>query len=385
MTKNGGSIKKRMSAWRRFLSIMLWAFTAISALGLIAGSFGGNINPATVKGICLMVMTLPGWILLLLIATVLDIIWCRKAIILSILTFIACAAAIWEYCPLNVSRPSIADYEQDPKFTFLTYNVANLNDMTDTYPGDTNPIISYILKTGADVVNLQECLLLSVHGRLHITQEQIDSLHQAYPYIIMYGYSNALLSKYPAESIHLGGINKPGNEIAAFRLNIEGTQVTLFDVHLQSYDLTVEDKALYHDITDLKDPEGAKSIKSSVKEVKSQLLSKIQAAAVQRANDCERLCRYIEHYGGPNVIIAGDFNDVPGCYSLRRLADFKFRQVYPELGFGPMITFNRDRFYFRIDHILYRGDLKPLRLARGSVKWSDHYPLHATFAITSAK
>ncbi len=68
---------------------MLWIFTIICATGLIAGSFGGNIDPASLKGICLMVMTLPGWILLMLLATVLDLLWCRKALMLCLLTFIA--------------------------------------------------------------------------------------------------------------------------------------------------------------------------------------------------------------------------------------------------------------------------------------------------------
>ncbi len=372
--------------WRRIVSASLWTFTILSAFGLIAGSFGGNIHPESIKGICLMVMTLPAWIVLMAIITVLDLFWCRKALVVCLLTFIACAAAIWEFSPMNITQPDLSKYEKTPKFTFLTYNVANMNDMTIKYPDNTNPTITYILKTDADVVNLQECLVLSPFERLHITTEQVDSLHRAYPYILMYGYSSVLLSKYPAETIHLGGPNKPGNEIAAFRLNIEGTKVTLFDVHLKSYDLSDHDKQLYQNITRLNDDdEDKKSIKESMSEVKSQLLSKIQAAAVQRAKDCDRLCNYIEHFGGPNVIVAGDFNDVPGCYTLRKLSDFKFRQVYPELGFGPMVTFNRDRFYFRIDHVMYRGDLTPLRINRGSVKWSDHYPLHVLFAITPTK
>ena len=39
----------------------------------------------------------------------------------------------------------MADYAKNPKFTFMTYNVANLYDLTEQYPGDVNPIISYIL------------------------------------------------------------------------------------------------------------------------------------------------------------------------------------------------------------------------------------------------
>ena len=173
-----------------------------------------------------------------------------------------------------------------------------------------------------------------------------------------------------------------------FRLNIEGETVTLFDVHLKSYFLTQDDKELYRDVTNIKDVKNdikdIHSIKGTMFDVKSQLLGKVQRAAEDRELDAIRLGHLIDRYGGPNVIVAGDFNDVPGCYTLRHLAEFNLRQVYSELGFGPMITFNRDRFYFRIDHVLYRGALMPLRMRRGSSLASDHYPLLVRFALTSA-
>ena len=80
--------------------------------------------------------------------------------------------------------------------------------------------------------------------------------------------------------------------------------------------------------------------------------------------------------------MAGDFNDVPGCYTLEYLADLGFHNVYSEIGCGPDITYNSDRFYFRIDHVLYRGALQPLSIRRGRIRSSDHYPLIVDFAIT---
>ena len=70
--------------------------------------------------------------------------------------------------------------------------------------------------------------------------------------------------------------------------------------------------------------------------------------------------------------------------TLRRLADCNMHEVYPEVGFGPMITYYDNNFYFRIDHTLYRGALKPLRMERPSVKFSDHYPNITTFALTNS-
>ena len=374
--------KESTSIWRRIERGILWGLTILASLGLIVASYGGEVNPASVKGICLMVMTFPAWALLMLLATLMDLLWCRKALVLCVLVWIACAQPLVNFMPMNILPLRESKYAGDPKFTFLTYNVTNFQDLSDSYPDSINPTISYILKVNADVVNLQEAPVVTPNRKFHITPEQVDSLYRAYPYILHYAKDQTLLSKYPAEPIHtpMDSVAKRG-VLAVYRLDIEGTPVTLINVHLQSYGLKPSDKALYREITDLKDPDG--NIKSTLLDVKSELLSKIQAAAVLRAGHTQRVCNYIERFGGPNVIVAGDFNDVPGCYALRRLAEYDMKEVWPHVGFGPMITFHADRFYFRIDHVLYRGALEPLRMTRDKVKYSDHYPLLTTFALTS--
>ena len=85
--------------------------------------------------------------------------------------------------------------------------------------------------------------------------------------------------------------------------------------------------------------------------------------------------QWLRLYGGPDVIICGDFNDVPGCHAIRTFADAGFHSVYPSIGFGPMITYNARHLYFCIDHVLYRGALTPLYISKGTLKTSDHYPL----------
>lgn len=371
--------KPKRRFWRKLLTVVLWTLTLVSAAGLLAASFCGDFPPVGHRGFTLIVMTFPLWLVMMIFSTVLDIFWCRKALLICVPVYVACAQAIWDFTPLNVFKPSMSRYASVPKFTFLTYNVTNFSDLTDAYPAGINPTVEHILALNADVVNLQEAAPIEPDKRICLTSAQCDSLYRAYPYIISYSDRQMLLSKYPAQSVHTEK-NRGGHEIAVFRLNIEGLPVTLFDVHLASFRLTDDDKELYQDVTRLNDEKG--SIKSTLIDVRSQLFAKVQKAAEERQEDCDRLCRYIERFGGPNVIVAGDFNDVPCCYTLRRLRGYDLRQVYPELGFGPMITFNRDRFYFRIDHILWRGALKPLRLWRGSYQESDHYPQLVTFAIT---
>lgn len=392
----GDAPQKKRSRWYYFGQAVLWILTVISIIGLVLACFGGNFNPANAKGISLFILTLPAWIVLWFIVAALNAIWCRKALIFSILTFVACANAIWDYCPLNLFGPSTKKYAKCEKFTLLTYNVASFKDQNNNYPDGLNPTMSYIIRQNADVVCLQET---EVPGTgpfklYHIEASQVDSLNRLYPYRMVYGGFLTVLSKYPVEAIHTPRLtDDPYHKwrqypIGLFRLNIEGTPVTLFNVHLQSYGLSLDDKKLYKDISDGKEiAEAAESrnVKESLREIRRQIFSKVHDAGVKRAFEAETLCKYIEKFGGPNVIVAGDFNDVPGCYTLRRLDDLSLKQVYPELGFGPMITFNADRFYFRIDHILYRGNLQPLHIRRGSTKSSDHYPLICTFAITPTK
>lgn len=367
------------SIWRRLLRFTLTVLTIISSLGLLAGAFGGDYNPASAKGLCLMVMTFPGWILAWLLLTIANALWYRKALIISIAAFIPSAKAIWEFIPLNVIGPIESRYSECPKFTLLSYNVLNYKAFDDVYPDGTNPTISFILKTDADIVCLQEAFIPGILVTVEIGDGQIDSLHRKYPYYLIIGDTQTFLSKYPIEALPTGYSKRQKYKFAAARVHIDGVPITIFNVHLQSYELRDDDKALYHDITSLNT---GTDLKEDWLEVKSQLLSKLQIAAELRAQDADHLGALISRLGGPNVIVTGDFNDVPGCYTLRHLAEYGLKQVYPEVGFGPMITYHASRFYFRIDHTLYRGCLKPLRMKRPRVNYSDHYPIITTFALT---
>ncbi len=363
--------------WKHAIRAILWIFTIFVSLGLFIASYSGEVEPNSFILAAVMLLSYPLWLIGLLIAITLDAFFCRKALLAAIITIAACIPSIWEYTPLNILPAHIPEEAQGRTFKFMTYNVASFHNFGDEFPGDVNPTISHILNSGADIVNLQEVYIFATSEGEHITAAQIDSIHKTYPYVLLNGYSQALLSKYPAENLHTDWPCQAGNEIAAFRVNIDGTLITIFNVHLQSYGLTSDDKSLFRSLTRLHIYDSEK-----MKEIKSQLLDKVNDAAERRATDAIRLGHYISQIGGPNVIVAGDFNDVPGCFALRYLSDFGMKQVYPEVAFGPMITYNSDRFYFRIDHVLYRGGLKPLDMTRSNVKCSDHYPVSVTFALS---
>ena len=53
-----------------------------------------------------------------------------------------------------------------------------------------------------------------------------------------------------------------------------------------------------------------------MKEVKSKLLTKLATAFKIRAVQAHAARSVIDSIGGP-FIVAGDFNDIPGCYAMR--------------------------------------------------------------------
>lgn len=369
------STVKRIGVGRRIASGVVFFADIITVLGLTASAYAGSINPIAHPAAPAVAMTFPLWLLGAVVMLVISLCVRLRLAAIIVLGMIASLPSILDYCPLHLPRHAGDD---DFTFTIMSYNVLGLQDQNGQYFGDVNPTLSYILNTDPDIVCLQEMSSLHTSSLTHVTASQIDSLHCQYPYVMIGSKSQAIFSKFPIEAVQTGFKHSGQSgaaDMACFRAEIKGQKVTIFNVHLQSFSLVAEDKEMFKKLTRLKGSE------DEIAEMRHHLVNKIREAAPQRVIDTEELIKYIRKFGGPNVIVCGDFNDVPGSYPLRMLADEHLQEVYPEVGFGPMITYNANRFYFRIDHILYRGDLKPVSMKRGSIKSSDHYPVIATFEI----
>ncbi|MDE5785770.1 MAG: endonuclease/exonuclease/phosphatase family protein, partial [Duncaniella sp.] len=235
----------------------------------------------------------------------------------------------------------------------------------------------YILHTDADVVNLQELEFLSPRQSIRLTEEQVDSLQSRYPYrCVDKGQQLTVLSKYPVEPIDIT-IPKRSSPclIGAFRLDINGTPVNLYNVHLKSIGLSNDDKALYRELPGkIKQTSDRSELREELRDVKQQLVSKLAQSFVERGIEAQWLREVIDSIGG-NTIVAGDFNDIPGCHAQRVIMNGDLHDAYAENAFGPAVTYHDNRFYFRIDHILYGGDLRAVDIRRDTPPWSDHYPL----------
>lgn len=381
MKQTTATPKAKASRFRRFVTIAMTVITIIVGLGLLVSGYAGYIDPADCRYAGFVVLSFAIWVYAVWAVILIDAFVAQRAAIVGVVFFLAALPVVIDFSPANIIEPKPEDGEREIKL--LTYNVLGFYDQNGEYEGDINRTVSYIINSGADVACLQEAMPITRNTTTHITDAQVDSIHSIYPYIYLSGAGQMILSKFPVEPVRTdfryGGTGE--FDLGVFRLNIDGCKITVFNVHLKSMDLTLADREVYEDFSRLKNNDNIKEIKANIKEVKQQVLSKVVAAGVARAKDMPQLMKYIEHYGGPNAIVCGDFNDVAWSYSIRCVESAGFRQAYRQAAFGPMITYNSNNLFFRIDHILYRGRLEPVSVSRGRLKTSDHYPFEATFII----
>lgn len=353
------------------------AINVIAAMATIFTGYSGYISPETMPFAGLAGMTFPLWIILDIIIIIADVMLIRKLALVPSAAIILCISPILTFAPVNIPHGTLTSDEEYRAFTVLNYNVLNFIDHEGHYPDSINRTIQYILSTDADIVCLQECEYLAPFAKYYVTEEQIDSLKERYPYYIVGRGGQSVLSKYPIMNIPLPISEDDAGDMAAYRTNVKGHPLTIFNVHLQSIGLTVSDKELFLELTSL-------SVDESLSRIRAQLVSKLYDAYLQRARQARQLRSYIDMLGG-NIILCGDFNDIPGCYALRTIADGTMRDAYYETASGPKITYNANRFYFRIDHVLYQGDMDAVSVVRGDIPSSDHYPLLTTYVWKTDK
>ena len=360
---------------KRLFTLISWA----AGLLLLASAHGGQIDPRSWALPAILCLALPvisllvgGWLVVCLIARK----W-RAAGVVAL-----CIALSWP--ALRLSAPfkgERAVEDADMSFSVMTYNVKGFEGDGET--------MRYILRQNADFVLLQEGAL-GPHDFTDLPQIQPmkAEIEQKYPYH-SHGYHDLIiLSKRPytvyQDTTLKHGFGSPDDinseyhfYAKAFDVDIQGTPLRIINLHLQSIGLSSDDKQLYRRLTG-----NRLQGRADVSQVKHSLMSKLKRAFQRRANEAQLVRAVLDDPSTPaNVIVCGDFNDTPGSFSYRTICGHDMHDAFAECGWWPANTYNSDRFYFKIDHILYRGNMQATSIARHRAGDSDHYPQIATFAL----
>lgn len=359
--------------------ILLAAANLSVGCGMVAAAWSGTVDAVVHPVVAIGTLTFPLWVPVMLLLVIFDVLWFKQLVVWGALVFGLSFPMVVRTFPVNIPRGDVPARLADSSWTLLTYNTAEFQIRWDaTTDKDMNATIQYIIDRNPDVAVLQETDYIDEFEPFGITHKQVETLRNRYRFISI-GRDITLLSKFEGERLDLDTYERAREltldaHAGMFKLNIHGRTVLVVSVHLQSIGLTPSDKELYGDLT------RGKGISADEEEaVHDELIDKLAAANSVRAEQARAIADIIESLDVDDVVVAGDFNDAPGCYADRLLERTGLRPVYPQVGCGYNMTYNADRFYFRIDHIFVRGSFRPWSIERGDLRSSDHYPQTVTF------
>lgn len=348
----------------RIVSIILFLLT-------IASAYGGRVNPEYVPYCSWLTLALPYFAIATMAVTV---VWfcCGRIFTgaIGVIALIVSWGPISSGVPFHFpSKPT----DEKRTFTFLTYNIIHgidqMQHRTDAFglKQNGNPTIEFIINSGADIVNLQEFADLNDYEIPNLSQ-YIDTIRKIYPYRIEdWKTDRKIFSKFPVNAI------KYTMWYDLYRIRTTWGDLTLINMHLPSCSLSAGERQVVKEIVSVKKTEdGLKELRGSIRE-------KLNESFKTRARIARELKEVIGQTEGP-LIVAGDFNDVPESYAYRTVISAGLEDAYSQTSFGPVITYNQHGFLFHLDQIFYRPNpLKALKVTKGTLKSSDHYPLMAEF------
>lgn len=291
-----------------------------------------------------------------------------KFVLFPLIGFLLCYPQIRAYFPINFHTSKLPE----GSFKVLSYNIMGF-DGTVKKNGE-NLILNYLRDSGADILCLQEYQTIEAPNNL--SQKDVEKALKAYPYHNIQivgsgrGHTNriACYSKYPILSARKLKYASEYNGSVAYELKLGEDTVMLINNHLESNKLTKEDKVVYENM--IKSPETKK-----VKHGARLLIRKLAEASSIRAPQADSIAKAIATSRHPYIIVCGDFNDTPISYTHRVIGQ-ELNDAFTKSGQGLGVSYNQNKFYFRIDNILASKNLKPYNCTVDrSIKESDHYPI----------
>lgn len=291
-----------------------------------------------------------------------------KSALLSLLGFLLCYSQIRTYLPINFHT----EHLPEASIKFLSYNIMGFDGAIKQE--GKNPILTYLKESNADILCLQE--YATVESSRHLSQKDVVQELKAYPYHSIHpvgsgkGLTNkiACYSKYPILSSRVLNCVSEYNGAVLYEVKIGEDTVTLINNHLESNKLTKADKIVYEDM--LKSPE-----KEKVRNGVRLLIRKLAEASAIRAPQADVVAREIASSPHSSIIVCGDFNDTPISYTHRVISQ-GLNDAFVQSGRGLGISYNQNKFYFRIDNILTSKNLRTYNCTVDrSIKNSDHYPI----------
>ncbi len=264
------------------------------------------------------------------------------------------------YYKIDLTRRYDTKYVERNFSKVVSYNVAN---------GDNAGLVEYIGGMNPDIICLQEFLTE--------TNSKWDALGSGYRSTVSGddNYTCEIFTRYPI--VRQGQIDSiPRYNTVWADLKIADDTVRVINLHLQSTSIHPEDTQFIQHHEYIFDGNRNEKLRS--------IVSRLAQNTRKRAVQANRIREFIEE-SPYDMIVCGDFNDVPLSYSYHRIAE-DMKDTFGEAGNGYSYTFNGFFRTLQIDHILVSPDIEVISYeVDNAAEYSDHYPVITRLKINKQK
>ena len=260
--------------------------------------------------------------------------------------------------------------EREPTLKVVSYNVGLFvhGNMGDKRLVLADSIAAYLRRLDADVICLQEFHLPNTLNMDAWFRDRFPGYHAEY--YVLTGESghagNVTLSRLPV--LYKGKLDfeKSTNLALHTDIQLDSTVLRFYNCHFESYNISLSGLV--------------KSIGHHTDEMVEDTGRKMRRSITQRPRQVEEVMKDVDECPVRSVVL-GDFNDNPLSYTVYRLSRGR-KDSFVQAGKGFGATFRHLWPLLRIDYILYPRDLHAVSYEVPTVKYSDHYPVSATYYET---
>lgn len=288
-----------------------------------------------------------------------------RRIILTLLVLPILLAAIWAALLLFSHGSPTDEYEHH--LSVLTYNTHQMGMYEKAYQ---NRVIRYLQRQNADIICLQEVDVYK--NEKYLTLPELRKALDKYPYGYFdfkvhnkrHQYGLAVFSKYPLINKNTVRYSSRGNISDYCDVVIGKDTIRLFNNHLESNRLVVQDL-----------PDSIES--TALKESVQRISDKLESARKIRQLQAKAISAEIKKSPYP-VIVAGDFNTTPLSYTYLKIRGGELRDCFLSTSWGEWgATVVKRHLGVRIDYLLCSKELHPIETRIDHLNCSDHYPVTA--------
>ena len=348
----------------KLLGLILLGINAIVALMMFLSAYSPSIDPHTHPVASCMGLFFPIFLLANVLFLIFWLLVYRKFMLFPLLALIGCWGSIRTYFPINGWGEDVPE----GAIKILSYNTRAFGEKKPHTKERPNDVLAYLQNSDADVICLQEYIF---GGKLK--KKDIDYALRDYRYkhyqVLGKGLNGlGCYSRYPILSATPILYKGTRNGSVAYRIKVGNDTLLVINNHLESNKILKSDVETYQEMMDA--PSKQKLFAGVRK-----LWGKMAKATSVRAKQADILVETLRDSKEKSVVLCGDFNDTPISYTHHVLSD-ELRDAFVETGNGLGVSYNKDRLYVRIDHILVSKNLKVYDCTvDNTIQASDHYPV----------